>query len=250
MLVCGQDVPSLIMGRAHVLVEDVDWFSWLDVRELPRLLEVLGAFDSVEVIRVGIAPAWGLNWTIWALGLCAPVGVIDQLHIVNVLARVAVPKGVLAKLLPPFTCEARERAAWLNCCFKLLNWACDVDGSEGDAVVVHGAGHKVVHGFGLVGEGALGSAVLVLELAFAGIVVVKVVAAEFAVGLAVEVRVDHDGGDFERAVSCHTAHVHLVGVLALHLTESIDEVLSVLAQLCDLLEDGIHVQVACADADR
>ena len=98
----------------------------------------------------------------------------------DVLARVAVPEGVLAKLLPPFTLKTLKGTTWLDCGFKSSDWASHIDWSESDAVMVHCAGHQVVHSLRLVGQRALGGAVLILELSGACVVVVEVIAAEFA----------------------------------------------------------------------
>ena len=96
------------------------------------------------------------------------------------LACIAVPKSILSELLPPFTCEASQRAAWLDGGFELSDRACDIDRSKCDAVVVHSAGHQFIVSFGLVGEGTLGRAVLVLEFGRVGAIPVIVIAAELA----------------------------------------------------------------------
>ena len=96
------------------------------------------------------------------------------------LACIAVPKSILSELLPPFACEASQRTAWLDRGFELCNGACDIDRCKCDAVVVHSAGHQFIVCFGLVGEGTLSRAVLVLEFSRVGAIPVIVIAAKLA----------------------------------------------------------------------
>jgi len=80
------------MRGTHVLVEDINWFAGFSSRQLPCLLEVLGLVVlEIEVVGVGIAVAGGLNWAVWAYGLSAEFFVVDEFHLMDVLAWVAVP---------------------------------------------------------------------------------------------------------------------------------------------------------------
>ena len=97
------------MGGSHIVVENVDWFAWLDVAwELPCLAEVFGACHREEIVRVAIAPARRFDWSIWSNCLFAEVFIIDENVFMDMLARVAIPKRVLAPVLPPFSFHVCE----------------------------------------------------------------------------------------------------------------------------------------------
>ena len=93
------------MGRSHIEVEDVNWITLWGSRKLPGLLEVLSTLLEIEVIRVGVGVTWSLDWSIWAGCLGTPVSVVDFFLFMNVLAIIAIPKWIVAVLLPPLTIE-------------------------------------------------------------------------------------------------------------------------------------------------
>jgi len=146
------------MSGSHIEVEDVNWFTLWGSRKLPGLLEVLGTLLEIEVIRVGVGVAWSLDWSMWADCLGTPFVVVDFFLFMNVLAIIAIPKWVVAVLLPPLTIEVRELG--INSWFWL--WANSWDWSKRYATLLHGATEEIFSGLGVVSKCALGGAVLVV----------------------------------------------------------------------------------------
>lgn len=136
------------------------------------MTEVLGASLCEQIVAVVIRPAWGLNWAIWTASLSTPIRIVDNLHFVDMLAWIAVPKGILAIMLPPFSFKTSYRAFWVN----FRSWASSFDLGESKALVFHGAAHEIVNLWSLVCERAFSGAVLVLKLHVTGIVVIERIA--------------------------------------------------------------------------
>jgi len=164
-----QKVPGLVMGWTHVDVENVNLFPFLNVWELPGLLEVFGSFFEVKIIAVSVWEAWSLHWTFGSNSLSTPLGIIDQFHLMNVLAWIAVPKFVMTVLLPPLTIKARQWCLGVN--FRC--WTSPVNWSKSHAISVHGACEEFITSFIFVGKGALGGAVLELKFSLRCIIVIK-----------------------------------------------------------------------------
>jgi hypothetical protein len=132
------------------------------------LLEVFGTFVEEEIITVLIAEAWSFNRTIWTNGFSTKFSVVYKVHLVDVLAWIAIPKLVVSVLLPPLTVKTGKRGLWVN----FWVWAVSWNWSESDTFVVHGAGKEFITGIVFISEGAFGGAVLVVEFHWGGIVVV------------------------------------------------------------------------------
>lgn len=104
------------MGAALVGVLDWDWLSlFVGIWQFPHLGEVSGALDGEKVIAVVIGPAWSLQWfEVFTDVLGAEGIIVADMAFVDVLAWVAVPKGVLSVLLPPFTFQRFNCGCWVN----------------------------------------------------------------------------------------------------------------------------------------
>ena len=203
-----QKVPGLIMGWAHVDVENVDLFPFLNVWELPGLLEVFCSFFEVKIIAVSVWEAWSLHWTFWSNSLSTPLGIIDHLHLMDVLARVAVPEFVMAVLLPPLTIKARQ---WCFC-VNFRRWAGPRNWSESHALIVHGACKELVTCCIFIGKGALCGAVLEFQLSYRCVVVIKWNATFLAETLFDEVRIDNCFSCWCWAMFQTALHVDLIWV--------------------------------------
>jgi len=88
------------------------------------------------------------------------------------LAWIAIPKGVLTILLPPFSIKTGKRGFWVNIWF----WASVIDWGKLNTVVVHGTSKELITGIVFIGKGTLGSAVLVMKFHWGSIIVVEWVA--------------------------------------------------------------------------
>lgn len=89
------------------------------------------------------------------------------------LARIAVPKGILSIVLPPLTLKTGDRALWVNFWSRAGSI---VDDGEGNAIVDHGAAHEFVDGWSVISECAFCGAVLIQKLHWGSVVVVVFVA--------------------------------------------------------------------------
>lgn len=159
------------------------------------MLEVLGSFVEEEVITVLIAEAWGFNWTIWTNGFSTEFSVVNKVHLVDVLAWIAIPKLVSSVLLPPFTVKTSKGSLWVNFRFWAVSW----NWSESDTLVVHGAGKEFITGIVLISESAFGGAVLVVEFHWSSVVVVIWVASVLAPCLLHEGWINHSFGHLKWA---------------------------------------------------
>jgi len=160
------------------------------------LLKVFGTFVQEKVITVLIAETWCFDWSIWSISLSAPFGIVNHFQLVDVLAWIAIPKGVFTILLPPFSIKTGKRSFWVNIWF----WASVVNWGELNTVVIHSASKELITSIVLIGKSALGSAVLVMKLHWTCIVVVERVAGVLAPSLFHENWVDHGFGGFQWAV--------------------------------------------------
>lgn len=93
------------MSATLISVFNWNWLSFLNGSgKFPDLSEVLGSSLSEQVITVLVVPARGRQWfQVFTNVLLTEFVIIAHIHFVNVLAWVAVPQGILAILLPPFT---------------------------------------------------------------------------------------------------------------------------------------------------
>ena len=119
----------------------------------------------------------------------------------DVLARIAVEKFIVSKLLPPFSFKVFQRATWLYSGCKSLYWTCHINGCKLYALMFHSTTDQVIESLILVSQSALSSAVLVLKFFDVSAVIVVIVALFFTVSLLVELWFDHDGRELKRAVS-------------------------------------------------
>jgi hypothetical protein len=183
------------------------------------LLEVFGTFVQEEVITVLIAETWSFNWSIWSNSFGAEFFIVNHFQLVDVLAWIAIPKGVFTILLPPFSIKTSKRGFWVN----FWHWASVFDWGKLNTVVLHGASKEFITGIVFIGKGALGCAILVMEFHWSGIIVVEWVASVLAPGLLHESYVNHSFGHFHCAVLQGTFHVHRVWILS-ELLEWVDSV--------------------------
>jgi uncharacterized membrane protein YqaE (UPF0057 family) len=156
-----------------------------------------------------IAEAWSFNWSIWSFSLGAEGFIVNHFQLVDVLAWIAIPKGVLTILLPPFTVKTGKGSFWINLWF----WAGVFDWGKLNAVVVHSASEEFISGIVFIGKGALGCAVLVMKLHWSSIIVIEWVASILAPGLLHESWVNHSFGHFHGTVLKGTFHVNRVWIL-------------------------------------
>ena len=119
----------------------------------------------------------------------------------DVLARIAIEKLIVSKLLPPFSLKVFQGAAWLYSGRKFLNWACHVDWCKLYALMSHSATDQIIECLTLVSQSTLSGAVLVLKFFRVSAVIVVIVALIFTVSFLVELWFDHDSWEFQRAVS-------------------------------------------------
>jgi len=124
------------------------------------------------------------------------------------LAWIAIPKGVLTILLPPFSIKTGKRGFWVN----FWHWASVVDWGELNTVVFHGTSEEFITGIVFISKGALSCAVLVMKFHWSGIIVVEWVASVLAPGLLHESWINHGSGHFQSAVLEGTFHVHRVWI--------------------------------------
>jgi hypothetical protein len=104
-------------------------------------------------------------------------------------------------LLPPFSFKVFQRATRLYSGCESLYWACHVDGCKLYALMFHSTTDQVIESLILVSQCALSSAILVLKFFDVSAVIVVIVALFFTVSLLVELWFNHDGREFQRAVS-------------------------------------------------
>lgn len=100
-----QNVPSFIVGCTYVGVENINGFTFLNIWELPGLFIVFSTFFQEKVVAVCVGEAWSLNWAFRSNSLGAELGIVYNFHLMDMLAWVAVPKGIVTVLLPPLTIE-------------------------------------------------------------------------------------------------------------------------------------------------
>lgn len=166
-----EEIPGFVMGRSHIEIENVNWFSCWNVSwQLPGLLEVFGTFHEVKIITVGVGDTWGFDWSIWApVILGAPLAIVNNLLFVDVLAIVTIPEFVVAILLPPFSVQIGKFSvySWLR--FWTFPWNI----GELNTSVFHIASEEISSGLGIVGKSTLGGTVLVVELHWSVISVVQ-----------------------------------------------------------------------------
>lgn len=103
---------------------------------MPGLLEVLGSFLKIEVITVGIRDAWSFDWSIRAVCLGTPFVVVNYFLFVDVLTIIAVPKWVVAVLLPPLTVQIGQ----LGVGIWLWFWTVSFNWSKDNALLIHCTG--------------------------------------------------------------------------------------------------------------
>lgn len=166
-------------------------------------MHVFCTFVQEKVITVGVAEAWSFYWSIWSVGLSAEFGIVNEGHFVDVLAWIAIPKGVFTVLLPKFSIETGKRSFWVNIWF----WAGVINWCELNTLVVHGTGKEIITLFIFISESALGGAVLVMKLHWSGVIVVEWVACVLAPSLLHECWVNHCRGHLHWAVLENALHV-------------------------------------------
>jgi len=91
-----------------VNIREGNWFSLGNIsRKSPGLVKVLGVSFGEKIITILIVNTRGRQWfLVITKAFFAEIVVITSKTFVNVLTWVAVPQGILAILLPPFTMQA------------------------------------------------------------------------------------------------------------------------------------------------
>jgi len=115
-LSCFENVPSFIVSATLVNIRDRNWFSLGNISgKSPGLAKVLGVSFGEKIITILIVNTRGRQWfLVISKAFFAEVVVITCETFVNVLTWIAVPQGIFAILLPPFTMQAFQIGFWIG----------------------------------------------------------------------------------------------------------------------------------------